>query len=79
MKNPASLNGVKQKATRANLCQAKGCKKLGSLRSFADTLRHCKRAYYMCDEHFLLLDNGDKQYIARTLGTKFKRASAHVR
>ena len=67
MKNPVSLNGVKGTSRG---CQAKACKKLGSIRSFVDPEKHCKWTYGMCDEHFVLLTISDKRYIARTEGTK---------
>ncbi len=59
MKKPASLNGVKQKATGQNRCQAKGCVKLGSVRFVGQW------SYFMCIEHFRLLSDADKKYIAK--------------
>jgi hypothetical protein len=60
----ASLNGVKQKATGQNRCQAKKCVKLGSVRFVGQW------SYFMCTEHFRLLGDADKKYIAKTQGTK---------
>jgi hypothetical protein len=70
MRNSASLNGVKQKATEPKCCQAKGCPNLGTLRSIVDNAGNCKWNYFMCDEHIRLLSDRDKKYIARTEGTK---------
>lgn len=70
MKQPASLNGGKQTATKLTHCHAKECPKLGALRSVVDGAGNCKWTYFICDEHFRLLDDYDKKYIARTKGTK---------
>jgi hypothetical protein len=64
MKKPASLNGVKQKATGQNRCQAEGCVKLGSVKFVGQW------SYFMCTEHFRLLSDADKKYIAKAQGTK---------
>jgi hypothetical protein len=64
MKKPASLNDVKQKATGHNRCQAKECVKLGSARFVGQW------SYFMCTEHFRLLSDADKKYIAKAQGTK---------
>jgi hypothetical protein len=63
MKKPASLNGVKQKVSGQNRCQAKGCVKLGNIRFVRQW------SYFMCIEHFRLLSDADKKYIAKTQGT----------
>ena len=55
------LNGITKIVSR--LCQAKGCVKLGRLRSIA------RWDYLICDEHNRLLYYTDRVYIARTLGT----------
>lgn len=68
--NSASLNGTKQKPTESRCCQATGCAKLGSPRFIVDRMRNPKWTYFMCDEHFGLLSDSDKRYIARTEGTK---------
>jgi hypothetical protein len=72
MKNSMSLNGVKPKATALNRCDAKECGKLGGLRSYVDSRKHCTWAYYLCDEHFGLFSEADKRAIARSEGTKSK-------
>ena len=64
MKKPASLNGVKQNATGQNRCQAKGCVKLGSAKFVGQW------SYFICTEHFRLLSDDDKKYIAKAQGTK---------
>ncbi len=64
MRKPASLNGVKQTATGQHRCQAKGCVKLGSVKFVGQW------TYFVCTEHFRLLSDADKQYIAKTQGTK---------
>ncbi len=64
MKNPESLNGVKQKANGQNRCQARGCVKLGSVKFVGQW------SYFMCIEHFRLLSDADKKYIAKAQGTK---------
>ena len=63
MKKPASLNGVKQKVTGQNRCQAKGCVKLGSAKFVGQW------SYFICTEHFHSLSDVDKKYIAKTHGT----------
>ncbi len=70
MENPATLNGVKQKATKPKRCQEKECAKLGSLRSIIDSPGKLKWTYFMCDEHFRSLSEQYKQHIARAEGTK---------
>jgi len=64
MKKPPPLDGVKQKAPGQNRCQAKGCYKLGSVRFVGQW------SYFMCVEHFRLLSDADKKYIAKSQGTK---------
>jgi hypothetical protein len=64
MKKSASLDGVKQKSTGQNRCQAKGCVRLGSIKFVGEW------SYFMCTEHFRLLTDADKKYIAKTQGTK---------
>jgi hypothetical protein len=66
MKKPASLNGAEQKATgqKQNRCQAKGCVRLGSVKFVGQW------SYFMCPEHFRLLSDADKKYIAKTQGTQ---------
>jgi hypothetical protein len=51
-------------------CQAKECAKLGSPRFVLDRAGNLKWTYFLCDEHFRLLCSRDKNYIARTEGTK---------
>jgi hypothetical protein len=70
MKNSASSNGVKQEATELKGCQARECVKRGSLRFVIDKAGNRRWTYFLCDEHFILLRDSDKQYIARTEGTK---------
>jgi hypothetical protein len=70
MKKLVSLNGIAPKATKTHRCQAKGCVNLGPLRSLIHPVGRSRWNYFLCDEHFLLLRKVDKQYIARTLGTK---------
>jgi hypothetical protein len=64
MTKHASLNGAKQKATGQNRCQAEGCVRLGSVKFVG------RWSYFMCTEHFRVLSDLDKQYIAKTQGTK---------
>ena len=64
MTKPASLNGVKQKATGQNHCQAEGCVRLGNAKFVGQW------SYFICTEHFRLLSDADKKYIAKTQGTK---------
>jgi hypothetical protein len=64
MKKPASLNGVKQEATGQNRCQAERCAKLGSVKFVGQW------SYFICTEHFRLLSDDDKKYIAKAQGTK---------
>lgn len=70
MKNFALLDGVGHKATEIEHCQAKACSKQGSLRYVVDKAGNPKWTYFLCDEHFRLLRDYDKKYIARTEGTK---------
>ena len=70
MKESASRNGTVPKATKTDRCQAKACVKLGSLRHLVDSVEKAEWTYLMCDEHFHLLTKADKEYIARTEGTK---------
>jgi hypothetical protein len=35
-----------------------------------DKAENQRLSYFLCDEHFLLLRESDKRYIARTEGTK---------
>ena len=70
MKESASRNGTAPKPTKMSRCQAKACVKLGSLRSIFDRLGKANWTYFMCDEHFHLLRQSDKEFIARTEGTK---------
>ena len=70
MNESASRNGTAPKATKPDRCQAKECSKFGSLRFIVHQKEKSEWSYFMCDEHFLLLRKGDKEYIARTLGTK---------
>ncbi len=70
MNESVSTNGVMQKVTKTHRCQAKACVELGSLRSIVHSRQKSKWSYFMCDEHFHLLRKGDKEYIARTEGTK---------
>jgi hypothetical protein len=67
MKNSASL---KQEAIKPKRCQAKECAKFGSIRFVLDRAGNINWTYLLCDEHFHLLSNRDKNYIARTEGTK---------
>ena len=46
MSKPSSLNGVKQKVTGQNRCQARGCVRLGSVKFVGQW------SYFMCTEHF---------------------------
>jgi len=64
MKKPASLNRVKQKALGQHRCQATEYVKLGSIKFVGQW------SYFMCTEHFRLLSDADKQYIAKPKGTK---------
>jgi hypothetical protein len=64
MRKPTSLNSAKQKATRHNRCQARECVKLGSVKFVGQW------SYIMCTEHFRVLNDADKKYIAKTQGTK---------
>jgi hypothetical protein len=66
----ASLDRVAQKATKTNRCQARACATVGSLRFIMDKAENQRLSYFLCDEHFLLLRESDKRYIARTEGTK---------
>jgi hypothetical protein len=71
MKNPVSLNGTKNASSAPRACQARGCAKLGSLRSiFTDDVQKFRWTYFMCDEHSQLLTEQDKRFIARTEETK---------
>jgi hypothetical protein len=70
MSELTSRNGTAPKAIKTDRCQAKECVRLGSLRTIRDSAGNAKWTYFMCDEHFLLLRESDKQYIARTEGTK---------